>query len=159
MLGEDGGERELFSRFQNALLLYQQESHRSTDDILEQLEEVHIPAAVLDNRRLGILESVVKFLREEHDYTLAKIAVLLKRDNRTIWSTYERARRKVPKQSSVLPGTVYIPVSVFSNRTLGVLEAVVVHLKESGMRYSAIARLLGRDARTIWTAYNRAQRK
>jgi len=57
-------------------------------------------------------------------------------------------------------GTVLIPSLVFTNRGLSVLEAMVVHLKEErGMTYHAIAELLNRDDRTIWTVYNRASKK
>ncbi|MCH8022673.1 MAG: hypothetical protein IH932_02890 [Thaumarchaeota archaeon] len=53
-----------------------------------------------------------------------------------------------------------IPTSIFRDRSLSVLEAIAEYLKEQeGMRYSEIAKLLNRDDRTIWTAYNRAKAK
>ncbi len=53
-----------------------------------------------------------------------------------------------------------IPTSIFKNRNLSVLEAIVVYLKEKKkMTYAQIARLLNRDDRTIWTAYQRAKKK
>ncbi|MBU1111241.1 MAG: sigma-70 region 4 domain-containing protein [Nanoarchaeota archaeon] len=53
-----------------------------------------------------------------------------------------------------------IPTSIFKNRELSVLEALTVHLRDDkGMTYAQIARLLNRDDRTIWTAYNRAMKK
>lgn len=53
-----------------------------------------------------------------------------------------------------------IPSSIFRDRELSVLEAIAVYLKDSrNMRYAEIARLLNRDDRTIWTAYNRAKGK
>ncbi len=53
-----------------------------------------------------------------------------------------------------------IPTSVFQNRSLGSLEAVVVYLRETrGLNYAQIARLLNRDDRTIWTTYCRAAHK
>lgn len=54
---------------------------------------------------------------------------------------------------------VYVPTSVFRNRKIKVLEALVKYLKEQGMTYSQIGRLLNRDPRTIWTAYRKAVRK
>ena len=53
-----------------------------------------------------------------------------------------------------------IPVHVLQNRKFGVLESVVVYLKEEiGLKYSEIARLLNRDDRTIWNVYNYAKNK
>ncbi|MBT3297655.1 hypothetical protein HN385_01925 [archaeon] len=53
-----------------------------------------------------------------------------------------------------------IPTSIFKNRKLSILEAIVVHLKENKkMTYAQIARLLNRNDRTIWTAYNRTLKK
>lgn len=53
-----------------------------------------------------------------------------------------------------------IPTSIFKNRELSILEALTVHLKnDKKMTYAQIGRLLNRNDRTIWTAYNRAQKK
>ena len=55
---------------------------------------------------------------------------------------------------------VFVPTSVFRNRKLKVLEALVKYLKEQqGMRYSDIARLLNRDPRTVWTVYQKAKKR
>jgi len=43
---------------------------------------------------------------------------------------------------------------------LSVLEALTVHLRDDkGMTYAQIGRLLNRNDRTIWTAYQRAKKK
>jgi len=53
-----------------------------------------------------------------------------------------------------------IPVRLLAARELGVLELLVKFLhEERGMPLADIARLLSRDARTIWSAYSAAQRK
>jgi len=55
---------------------------------------------------------------------------------------------------------IAIPVSVFSNRKLTALEAVVYYLKDyCSFSYHEIAVLLNRDDRTIWTVYNRRKKK
>ena len=54
----------------------------------------------------------------------------------------------------------YIPIFVFKDRSLSVLEAITEYLKEElHLRYCQIAALLNRDDRTIWTVYNRAKKK
>ena len=56
--------------------------------------------------------------------------------------------------------SIVIPSSIFQDRDLSVLEAIVEYFKEKKkMKYSQIARLLNRNDRTIWTAYKRAKEK
>ena len=55
---------------------------------------------------------------------------------------------------------ILIPLSVFLDRSVSVLEAVSEYLKDSKkFSYHEIAVLLNRDDRTIWTCYNRAKKK
>lgn len=53
-----------------------------------------IPASILAERKYSVLESIVVFLKEEKELTLHKIAELLHRDDRTIWTVYNRAKKK-----------------------------------------------------------------
>ena len=55
---------------------------------------VSIPTAVFRDRTLKPLEVVVEYLREHHKLSLHQIATLLNRDDRTIWTVYNRAKRK-----------------------------------------------------------------
>jgi len=53
-----------------------------------------------------------------------------------------------------------IPLLLFSNKDLGILQITVKYLKEnSSMSYSSIARLLKRNERTIWATYAHAKKK
>jgi hypothetical protein len=57
-------------------------------------------------------------------------------------------------------GTPLVPCDIFSDRTLGPLECLVKHLRESQkMSFRDIALLLKRDDSTIWTTYHNALRK
>ena len=51
------------------------------------------PVSILKNESLSILENIVYYLVNSR-LTLHKIAILLKRDDRTIWTVYNRARNK-----------------------------------------------------------------
>jgi hypothetical protein len=57
--------------------------------------EESIPVSKLNNRNLGMLESIVKYLKEEKKKTFVEIARLLNRDQRTIWSSYNNVKRKI----------------------------------------------------------------
>ena len=62
--------------------------------------------------------------------------------------------------SKDLKKEVDIPSSIFLDRSISVLEAIVEYLKdEKKMSYHEIGVLLNRDDRTIWTCYNRVQKK
>ena len=56
--------------------------------------EHYIPLSDLDFS-LTILESVVVYLKEKWLLNYHKIAILLKRDDRTIWTVYQRAKKKI----------------------------------------------------------------
>jgi transcriptional regulatory protein LevR len=69
-------------------------------------------------------------------------------------------KRKKKKEDDLVISTVNIPTSIFRDRSLSVLEAVVEYLKEHhNLNYHQIARLLNRDERTVWTVYSRAKKK
>jgi hypothetical protein len=128
--------------------------------LLAASDDASLPASLFDNRDLGILETAVKYFHEEEKRPLSEIAKLMNRDRRTIWSTYRFAQKKWPSKLVVGDATHRIPVRVFIRRDLGVLESVTVYLKEERhLRFTDIARILKRDQRTIWTAYNRAKGK
>jgi hypothetical protein len=48
-----------------------------------------------------------------------------------------------------------IPISIFADRSQGVLETLAKYCSTHGLTNSKIAHLLARDNRTIWTVLNR----
>lgn len=53
-----------------------------------------IPLSLLKNRNFSVLENIVRYLKDNCHLNYHKIAVLLHRDDRTIWTTYNRAKKK-----------------------------------------------------------------
>ena len=53
-----------------------------------------IPVSLFKSRKLSVLETIVSYLKDEHELSFRKIAHLLNRDDRTIWTAYDRARNK-----------------------------------------------------------------
>lgn len=151
----------LFDSFRSALISIQRESNLSTSQIIELIDkEIFLPASVFSNRKLGVLEIIVKYLREERGLSLKQISVMLKRDNRTIWSSYNQAKKKQKTQLAISESDYLVPVSIFSNRGLGVLEVLVLYLKKRyKLKFSDIGRLISRDQRTVWTVHRRASLK
>ena len=122
-----------------------------------------MPSSVFFDRDLAPLESIAEYLKEEKSLTYHEIAVLVGRDDRTIWTCYNRAKKKreaKPKPTSTIKEVKEIPLAIFKNRALAPLESITSHLKETAnLSFHEIAVLLNRDDRTIWTCYNRAKKK
>ena len=119
-----------------------------------------LPISIFDNNELSCLESIVKYLKEELKLKFHEIAFLLNRDDRTIWTTYNFACKKRKIKLNAKESKFPIPISIFTNRKLSVLESIAGYLKDNfNLRYSEIAALLNRDERNIWTVYNRYKKK
>jgi len=55
---------------------------------------VDIPSSILRDRSLAPLESITEYLKDQQGMSFHEIAVLLNRDDRTIWTCYSRAKKK-----------------------------------------------------------------
>ncbi len=65
--------------------------------ILNSLYYITIPSDIFRRYPLAVLESIVVYLKDERYLNFHEIAVLLGRDQRNIWTVYQRARRKLEK--------------------------------------------------------------
>src|SRR3989338_1454055 len=103
---------------------------------------------IVDNGSdLSPLESIVKYLKECLNFSFHKIASLLNRDDRTIYTTYSNCLKK--KTQIVTKGEHTIPLFLFSNRELSVLEVAASYLREElGMTLKEISILVNKDPRT-----------
>ena len=112
------------------------------------------------NEKLTVLESLVKYLREQKNYTLHECAEILGRNEKNLWHAYHSATQKVPSPLRGEASSIFVPLDIFSDEKLSPQEALVFYLKENEkMTLHMIAKLLFRDDRTIWTAYTRAKQK
>jgi len=55
---------------------------------------ISIPSSIFKDRTLSVLETLTEFLKEQEGLTYHEIAVLIGRDDRTIWTCYSRAKKK-----------------------------------------------------------------
>jgi DNA-binding NarL/FixJ family response regulator len=114
----------------------------------------YAPLFIFSNRKLGVLEAVVKYLRENANLNYHQIALMLKRDDRTIWCSYNNASKKMKEKFS----DNYehnVDIEIFSDRALSPLKSLIVHLKDSGFTFKQIALMLNRSYKTIWITYNK----
>ena len=131
---------------------------------------VAIPINVLTNN--SSLEAIVVYLKDVLEFSLVKISKLVNRDQRTIWVTYSRAKKKKISISDDLDfssselgksnsftdlNDISIPLNIFTSRKYSVLESIVLFLKnEYALSFNEISSVLGKNYRTIWTIYRRA---
>ncbi len=130
-------------------------------NLSQQLEETKydIPIEIFNNKTLSSLEAIVKYLREEFDLRFVKIANILNRSDKTIWITYKIAKKKLPTKFYVQESQIRIPVGVFSDRKISVLENIIFYLKNRDLSYDEITKIMNRKYSTIVTVYNRAIKK
>jgi hypothetical protein len=135
--------------------------HQLTEhDVFELCTKDHglgIPASILSGEQ-SPLEAVVMYLKIEQSLSFSEIAALLDRDDRTIWTTFNNAKRK---KTNCQADCVYlIPIMLLADRKVSILEAAVEFLKEaSQLSMKEISGLLSKHESTIRTAYARAKKK
>jgi|SRR3989338_1923388 len=129
-------------------------------EIISKLEkkEILVPSCIF-NEKLSIFESIVKYLKEKLSLPNKEIAVLTSKSQKSIWQSYNSAKKKFPSAFEIIPSDYYIPVSVLQ-KPFTILESVVKYLKDELMlSFHEIAVVLKRDDRTVWTVYQRAKKK
>ena len=127
--------------------------------MFEGVEEIKVPLSVFSHD-LSPLESLVKYLKENLNLRFKDIAINLNRDNRSIWHTYHEAKSKDMVSFTAKENDLLIPVSIFKNRNLSILENLVTYLKnELSVSVKKISSLINKNISTVWTSYNRAKAK
>ncbi|MBW2974167.1 hypothetical protein KY366_00465 [Candidatus Woesearchaeota archaeon] len=114
-----------------------------------------IPSYILRDKSLGILQSVIKYLKEELKFSYHEIASLLNKDERVVWSAHNSAAKKKAGRFVIKDPNHWLPISIFSDKKLSPLQAIALYLREKeNCNFSDIGRLLNRDSRTIWACCN-----
>jgi len=83
--------RYIYHSYQNA------KKKELTTQYIIQTKFIWIPLSIFTNRKFSALEVLVSYLKEEFSLSYHEIAILLKRDDRTIWTVYQRAGKKNAK--------------------------------------------------------------
>ncbi len=135
-------------------LLEEYKSSRSVNGI------PRLPLSFFSNRKLGILESLVKSLKENFNLNYSKIAEIINRDDRTVWTAYYKSKEKLSKRFSANGEEPAVPCDIFSERSIGPLEALTIYCRDQlKLSFNEISHILNRDYRTIWLSYNNGKKK
>ena len=119
-----------------------------------------IPVSLFSILPLSSLEAIVVYLRDIKALSFSEMGKLLGRNPIALNRSYHQAKIKHRHSFSVPETKYHIPCRLFLNKKQSVLENIVVYLKEEyALSNSAIAKLLNKDPRTIWTVLFRAKKK
>jgi len=151
-------------KFLELFISHLKEEHNLSDKkisrLLTKTPELLIPATIFKIRQLSPLEALTKFLKENKSLSYHKIASLLNRNDRTIWTTYQRANKKYPKKILPKQTKLHLQISTFQKKKLTIFESLIQFLKDSSkLSFHEIALLLNRNDRTVWTIYSRSKIK
>ena len=95
-----------------------------TELLMEKREKktiIKVPCCIFKERSLGILESLTIYLKENLNLSYSDIASLLNRNHSPIWMTYNNAKKKFNSKLTEDKQTLWIPISIFSERKFGLL--------------------------------------
>ncbi|MBN4049194.1 hypothetical protein JYT91_01110, partial [archaeon AH-315-M20] len=121
-------------------------------------ETLLIPVSIFSTK-LAPAEALIKYLKETHDINYHEISILINRNERGVWASYQRAIKKMPSKFEIRE-TIFVPVSIFADNNFSILECLISYLKDvKHMKNSKIAILLNKNPSNIWTIYNRAKTK
>jgi len=132
----------------------------SSDDLAKLLmsNEILVPIEIFAERKLSLLQSLVKYLRENKNNTNKKISDLLIKDNRSIWLAYEKAKQRKAEVFTITKSELNVPLLIFKGKD-SLLGPLVLYLKSLGFSNRNIAEKLNRGETTISTIYRRSLQK
>ena len=119
---------------------------------------IEIPVSIFSGK-LCPSEALTKYLKEEQGLNYHEISKAINRNERGVWANYQRAIKKQSTKFSI-KDSIYVPVQIFQNNNLSILECLICYLKDTRhLKNSKIAKLLNKNPSNIWTIYNRAKKK
>lgn len=119
-----------------------------------------IPISLFSATPLSSLEAITVYLRDVQQLTFVQMETLLGRNQIALSTSYRNAKKKYNGKIEVKETKFSVPCGVIANRQFSVLENITLHVKRVyNLPNAKIAKLLGKDPRTIWTVLERAKKK
>ena len=128
--------------------------------LLQEQSSSFIPVDLFATRNASGLQTLVTYLKKKYGYSFRKIGDILNRNERTVWTAYHQAKRRLKTEFDIPEeATEFIPITRFRDRKFSVLEHIVSFLKEKEYANKDIALLLNRTQTTVSTVLGRASKK
>ena len=136
----------------------------SSSDVFELLsknehsvQNIFVPVTLFSSN-LSPAEALVIYLKDNLGFKFSEIAKLVNRDERSLWGNYNRAKSKGELHIEKTP--YLVPLDIFNDRSLSILEHVVLYLKENyNLNLQTISKLLNKKSTTIWSVFSRVKEK
>lgn len=142
--------------------LSQEEKQEILEEVLAKKEG--LPISIFRSGVSG-LEAIVVYLKDVKGLRITEISKILNRKRSTLYTTYQKAKRKLADQKLVggldlSDNSIMVPYEIFSDRTFAVLESLVAYLKdELKLPFVKISTLLNKKYSTVRTVYVRYKQK
>ena len=145
-------------KFQYTFTTYTDLDIKPSQQILITVEQdLKVPLTIFSNKKP--FQTLTKWLYDQGLSTTI-IARLLNRSQQAVWLSISKARKQESLGNSKTSKTdLQIPISVFQDRDLSIMEHLVLYLSNKGFSQSQIASMLDRSLKTIWTWKSRALKK
>jgi len=91
----------LFRSQQTIFNTYKNSKKKFSGKLEVKASEYDIPISIFQNKG-SILKSIIVFLKEKHNLRFSEIAKLINRDQRTVWTVYNRKKKR--KNNLILGG-------------------------------------------------------
>ena len=125
-------------------------------------KEILIPLSIFI-KTANPSQSLIKYLKEKENYSNKEIAVLLHKDQRTIWGVYHRSKKETKIdffKTLFTEERYFLPLSIFKERTLTISEQIVFYLNTIyNLKTKQIASLLHKSPNSIAVILKRAREK
>lgn len=144
----------------------QSEQHLELEQVVQMYQEasseLSIPLSIFSHK-LPPAGALCKFLHEAHHFSFGEIAEQLNRDRKSVWATYQRARKRMraPLEKVKSPPEAYLlPISLFHDRSHSILEQTIQYLRQTyHLTNPQIAKLLHKSPNSIAVLAKRARDK
>ena len=100
-------------------------------------------------------QALIKFLKENKKFKLVEISQLVNRDQRGVWCSYDKVKRK----KSLISSGIEVPVEIFSDRRFSVFESLAKYLHSLNYSSFEISKLLRKKKQVIQNTLSKVRRK
>jgi len=146
---------ELINRNKSSVSINYKNAVNKIREKIKEDRDLSVDISIFSNRRLSILESIIKYLKEK-GFRNIEIARLLNKDQRNISTLYLRVQKKL-KRKLIEKKEIEVPVKIFRYGGSGVLYK---YLRENiGLGFNEIARLTNRGDSTVWMNYRNVNQR
>jgi hypothetical protein len=116
-------------------------------------EQLFIPVSIFRREnKIGALESLCKYMKENLNLKFSEIARIISRDERTVWTAYKKATDKKTDRFEIKSEEIFMPLEKFLKEKTA-LASIILFLKDKHTN-TEIARILNRDPRNIHSIYS-----